>query len=128
MHFEAIDGCDLIRQISVGRMIFNQVKQKGVIDRSQPLVKLSFHRNLPYNAVKKRCIEAMWMEQDDESSSYYIADGSGVSIEKEELELICEDGTTRKKISWTLDNYLQVSHKYPSKTRLYCVKIPKGMY
>ena len=76
-------------------MIFNQVKHKGVIDRSQPLVKLSFHRNLPYNAVKKRCIEAMWMEQDDESSSYIIADGSGVSIEKEELELICEDGTTR---------------------------------
>ena len=46
----------------------------------------------------------------------YIADGSGVWIEKEELELI---------FSWTL---VQVSHKYPSKTRLYCVKIPKGMY
>ena len=107
--------CIFIRQISVGRMLFDQVKQKGVIDRSQPVVKLSFHQNLPYSAVKKRCIEAMWMEQDDESSSYYIADGSGVSIEKEELELICEDGTTTKKISWTLDNYLQVSHKYPSK-------------
>ena len=91
-------------------------------------MKLSFHRNLAYDTVKKRCMEAMWGQQDDKSSSCFIADGSGVSIEKEEIELIFEDRTTGKTILWTLGNYLQVSHKYPSKTCIYCVIIPNGMH
>ena len=48
-------------------------------------MKLSFHRNLAYDTVKKCCMEAMWGQQDDKSSSYSIADGSG---EEEEIELI----------------------------------------
>ena len=67
-------------------MVFNQ---KGVIDRSKISQNISFHRNLTYEGVKKWCIEAMWQEADAES--FFIADGSGVSIE---LEIVSEDGTS----------------------------------
>ena len=55
-----------------------------------------------------------------------MADGSGISIQKENFKIVSEDGKNNV-IAWTLANYLETSHiKYPSRTRLYCVKMLKG--
>ena len=75
--------------------------------------------------MKKRCQEIVWPEEEEEGASYYVADGSGISIERENIEIMSEDG--KNIIAWTLANYLEVSHiKYPSRTRLYCVKVSIG--
>ena len=49
-----------------------------------------------------------------------------ISIERDNFELVAEDGKINV-IAWTLANYLEISHiKYPSRTRLYCVRVSKG--
>lgn len=106
-------------------MHFDAVQQRGKLDRSWKLTKVSFHRNYSYASVKKRCEEVVWPEG-EEGATYYVADGSGISIEREHIEIMSEDGK-KNTIAWTLGNYLEVSHiKYPSRTRLYCVKVSKG--
>ena len=105
-------------------MVFDPCHQRGKVDRSWKLSKMSFHRNSSYDAMKKRCMEATWPGHDQET--FYIADGSGVSIEKESFGIVTEDGN-KNYIAWTLANYLQISLiKYPSRARLYCVKLCKG--
>ena len=66
-------------------MRYEECLQRGAVDRSWKLEKLSFHRDSAYNTVKKICQEATWPEEED-GVDFYIADGSGVSIEKEKLE------------------------------------------
>ena len=106
-------------------MTYSACHQRGKLDRSWKLQKLSFHKNLSYQAVKQICQEATWPNE-EEGAAYYLADGSGVSIERDNFELISEDGK-KNTIAWTLANYLEISHiKYPSRTRLYCVKVSKG--
>ena len=75
--------------------------------------------------VKNRYRDATWPNEDD--ATYYVADGSGISIERENIEVVAEDGK-KSTIAWTLANYMEISHiKYPSRTRLYCVKVSKGV-
>ena len=106
-------------------MRYEECLQRGVADRSWKLEKLSFHRDSSYETVKKICKEATWRDEED-GVDYYVADGSGVSIDKEKLEVVSNDGT-KNYVSWTLANYLKISHsKYPSRARLYCVKVLKG--
>ena len=50
------------------------------------------------------CQEATWPEEED-GVDFHIADGSGVSIEKEKLEVLSDDGK-KNFVSWTLSNYL----------------------
>ena len=90
---------------------------------------MSFHRNSTYQIVKKRCQEVTWPNEDQDTAiTYYVADGSGVSTERENFELVSADGK-KSIIAWTLANYLEISHiKYPSRTRLYCVKVIKGIH
>ena len=105
--------------------MYSACHQRGKLDRSWKLHKLSFHKNLSYQAVKKICQEATWPDE-EEGTTYYLADGSGVSIEQDNFELVSEDGK-KNTIAWTLANYLEISHiKYPSRTWLYCVKVSKG--
>ena len=89
---------------SVGRMTYEECLQRGAVDRSWKLEKLSFHRDSGYNTVNKICQEATWPEKED-GVEFYIADGSGVSIEKEKLEVLSDDGK-KNFVSWTLSNYL----------------------
>ena len=116
-----------LNQINVGRMRYEECLQRGAADRSWKLEKLSFHRDSSYTTVKKICKEATWPEEEeDEEVEFYIADGSGVSIEKERLEVMTDDGK-KNYVSWTLSNYLKLSHiKYPSRARFYCVRVAKG--
>ena len=61
----------------------------------------------------QKCREVAWPSGEDDAS-YYVADGSGISIQKENFEIVSEDGK-KNVIAWTLANYLQISHiKYPS--------------
>ena len=114
-------------QISVGRMRYEECLQRGTLDRSWKLQKLSFHRDSSYSTVKKICQEATWPNEED-GVDFYVADGSGVSIEKEKFEVMSNDGK-KAFVSWTLGNYLKISHtKYPSRSRLYCVRVAKGEY
>ena len=104
--------------------------QKRKFDRSWKARKVTFHRNYNYDAVKKRCQEVAWPQESNDpqegETTYYVADGSGLSIECNNFEVVSEDGS-KNVIPWTLANYLQISHiKYPSRTRLYCVKMCKG--
>ena len=65
--------------------------QRGMLDRSWKLSKLSFHHESSYGTVKKICQEATWPEE-EEGATFYVSDGSGVSIEKERLEVMSDDG------------------------------------
>ena len=106
-------------------MLYDVCHQRGKLDRTWKLQKLSFYRNSDYQAMKKRCQEATWPCENSEAT-YYISDGSGVSIERNTFEIVSEDGK-KSFIAWTLANYLESSHiNYPSRTRLYCVKVSKG--
>ena len=107
-------------------MRYEECLQRGMLDRSWKLSKLSFHRESSYGTVKKICQEATWPEE-EEGATFYVSDGSGVSIEKERLEVMSDDGR-KNYVSWTLGNYLKISHiKFPSRARLYCVRVPKGV-
>ena len=113
-------------QISVGRMRYEECVQCGMLDWSWKLQKLSFHHDSSYSTVKKICQEATWPNEKD-GVEFYVADGSGVSIEKEKFEVMSNDG--KAFVLWTLGNYLKISHtKYPSRSRLYCIRVAKGEY
>ena len=108
-------------------MIYDACHQRGKQDRTWKLQKVSFHRNSTYDAVMQRCREVTWPSEEN-GALYYVADGSGISIQRENFEIVSEDGK-KNVIAWTLANYLEISHiKYPSRTRLYCVKVSKGVY
>ena len=48
-----------------------------------------FHCNSSYQAVKKRCQGVTWPNG---GATYYVADGLGISIERENFEFVSEDG------------------------------------
>ena len=107
-------------------MTYDACHQRGKLDRAFRLKKVSFHRNSSYVVVKNRCHDVTWPNKDD--ATYYVADGSGISIERENIEVAAEDGK-KSFVPWTLANYMEISHiKYPSRTRLYCVRVSKGVY
>ena len=69
------------------------------------------------------CTNAVWSNKIKAmGNSFYISDNSGISINF--CDLIINDNET---ISWTLENYIRISSKYPSKTRLYSVKQVQGV-
>lgn len=108
-------------------MTYDIGKQRGVFDRSFNLTKVSFHRDAAYDVVKDRCQRAVWPDG-KEDDKFYVADGSGVSIQRESFEVEGLDGS-QQVIPWSLGNYLQVSHiRYPSRARLYCVKLPASKH
>ena len=102
-------------------------KRRGIYDRSFNLMKVFFHRDSCYDMVKDRCQRAVWPDVTD-GDTFHVADGSGVSIKRDSFEVQELDGSVQV-IPWSLGNYLQVSHiRYPSRARLYCVKMPASEY
>lgn len=71
-------------------MVYDACLQRGKQDRTLKLQKTSFHRNSTYGTVKKRCQEVTWPHGED-GATYYVADGSGISIEREKFEIVGED-------------------------------------
>ena len=55
-------------------------------------MKVSFHRDASYDVVRDRCQRAVWPDV-KEGDRFYVADGSGVSIQKESFEVEGLDGS-----------------------------------
>ena len=72
-------------------MVYDACLQRGKQDRTLKLQKTSFYRNSVYEAVKRRCQEVTWPHGED-GATYYVADGSGISIEREKLRLLGKMG------------------------------------
>ena len=103
---------------------------KVKFDRSFKPVKIPIHMEASYTEILKKCKEFLWPdqseEQDDNTHSYYLSDGSGASIYAGgKFELVSPNDSKRKEtLPWTLQNYLRVSKiTYPSRARIYIVKI-----
>lgn len=78
-----------------------------------------------YNRMLEKCVEQVYGKKNPTpSTTYYLADGSGVHVAGESTEyLTTDDGTSEKKIPWTLETYLKVNGKTATKARFYCVEV-----
>lgn len=109
-------------------MIFDPKKNKAIIDRAFTIQKLAFIKNANYDLVLETITNFAWPPEsrDADATTFYVADGSGVSIESDEFILKNEEKSVT--LPWTLENYVKICHKFPSKTRLYSVRRDKGTY
>ena len=96
-------------------MLYDNKKGKAIQDRTFKPIKVVFKKSASYNDVLHTCTKAVWPEENP-ITSFYISDNSGASI----------DVKLSDEIPWTLQNYMRISSKYPSKTRLYSVKPLQG--
>ena len=106
--------------------MFRPRLQRGAQDRSFTPIKVAVHRDCSHEQLLKKCIASVWRGASGEAV-YYLSDGSGHKITGEDFVV---DGPSGKseKVPWTLGNYLQAcSVKYPSRARLYCVIVHKGL-
>ena len=71
--------------------------------------KVAFHRNSLYEVVKNRCRDATWPNEDD--ATYYVADGSGISIERENIEVMAEDGKKNYDSMDTVQLYGDIAYE-----------------
>ena len=102
-------------------MIFDEGRQKGILDRSVHAKNVYFHREMTYQQVLDKSIRSIWSDADTTNASFYLANGSGVAIGGEEFDVELPD-RTQNVIPWTLHNYLKVSNiKHASRARIYCV-------
>ena len=101
--------------------MYNEDKQRGVVDRTFTPSKVAFHRDASHATVLKKSQRNVWSDC-EEDFQFFLADGSGSCIEPKDFEIDLEDGK-QQVVPWTLDNYLKVSNiRFPSRARLYCVK------
>ena len=92
------------------------------MDRSFASVKLAFHKDCTAVDMLNKCREVVWGETHGCSYNYFLADGSGTSIDSCTFEVDLRDGS-KQTLPWTLSNYLRISNtKYPSRLRLYCTR------
>ena len=106
----------------MGRMVYSRHLQRGVHDLSFLTKKIPLHKQFMHKQVLDKAARSVWND-DVISDKLYLSDASGAVIDDARFKLDQPDGTTRE-LPWTLDNYLRVSAlKYPSRTRLYCVKV-----
>ena len=116
-------------QIAVGRMTYDKKKLRGVQDRSFVPVKLAFHKEANLKDVLATCKDATWPSHDPHTSrdtvtaKYFLADGSGTKISSRSKLDIGLRGGERTQQPWTISNYLKVCGTYPSRLRVYCVRI-----
>ena len=109
-------------------MTYNAKEQKGSRDKSFTPIKVAFSKNSSHDQVLTKCVSHTWKQDSVPGliDQFYLSDGSGSAIPNENFEIDLEDGT-KETVQWTLQNYFKVSGvRYPSRTRLYCVKVPSG--
>ena len=99
-------------------MIFNRKKGRASQDRNFKPIKVIFNKSASYRDVLSTCTKAVWPDKsNDQLASFYISDNTGTSI----------DFKIDDEVPWTLQNYIRISSKYPSKTRIYSV-LQEGYY
>ena len=79
-----------------------------------------------YDRMLTKCVEQLYGKKiSAPSNTYYLADSSGIDIAGESTEyLTTDDGTSCRRIPWTLETYLKVNGKSATKARFYCVEVP----
>ena len=79
-----------------------------------------------YDRMLTKCVEQLYGKKiSAPSNTYYLADSSGIDIAGESTEyLTIDDGTSGRRIPWTLETYLKVNGKSATKARFYCVEVP----
>ena len=60
-------------------MIFDDIKQKGVLDRSFQSRSVAFHHEMNYEHMLQKSVRSVWPDAPS-SSTFYLANGSGISI------------------------------------------------
>lgn len=77
--------------------------------------------------VLQKCVDVVWRDA-NEGAEFYLSDGSGHRILDEDFVVKGPQGES-ETVKWTFENYLRAcSTKYPSRTRIYCVLVRRGMY
>lgn len=94
---------------------------RGVMDRSHPVIKVPLKLDDSYDSVLTSCVSSLWPDTDSSNGSsgfeFYLADSSGGKIEPK----LKWEG---KEIQWTLDIYIKISGaRFPSRFHLYCVRM-----
>ncbi len=104
-------------------MIHSNSLNRGILDKSYPTRKIAVSLKSGYSTILSTCISKLWDDcmRDDCSFSFYLADGSGAQIESSLTFVTQSLDDTPQELEWTLENYLKISAKYPSKLCLYCV-------
>ena len=104
-------------------MVYDSQLQRGVQDRSFTPIKVAFHKDSTHEQMLSKCVESVWKDA-PQNSNFFLSDGFGSSITSKNFEIDLADGT-KEIVSWSLANYLRVACiRYPSRARLYCVRIP----
>ena len=77
-----------------------------------------FNKDCTYKRMLEKCV-SVYSDDEQEGSSFYIADSRGVPIWTDDYLLI-DDKDAEKKLPWTLIKYVEYSHvKYPSKSKFF---------
>ena len=105
-------------------MVHSDKLNRGVIDKSHPISKIAVSLDANYSSLLSSCICKLWDHDIEQNSghSFYLADSTGARIEPSLKWFV---SGSKKELEWTLDNYIKLSGRYPSKLRLYCVLMDK---
>jgi hypothetical protein len=103
-------------------MEFDLGKMKGMMDRKFINIKIPFHKDCSGIDMLDKCKEAVWGAEAGKDYEYFLADGSGTTLDTNSFSIDHPNGV-KETLPWTLNNYLRVSNiKYPSRLRLYCIR------
>jgi hypothetical protein len=79
-----------------------------------------------YQKLLDKCVQELYSKDEQESATFYIADKGGIPVWTRDTIEVDINGEIENH-PWTLHEYVVLSGmKYPSKTKLYCVK--KGLF
>ena len=100
--------------------------RRGIHDTLSQMQRILVKKNCSYNHMLVKCVEQLYGKKDatSDSFSYYLANGTRIDITGGFLMI--DDGTTGKKIPWTLDTFLKVTGKSASRVHFYCVEVEVG--
>lgn len=111
----------IILKVFVGKMYHCVKRGKGIHDTSSRMQRILVKKKCAYSRMLSKCVEQLYGKSDSTSSTYYLADASGIDITGGDTEfLTIDDGTAVKKIPWTL---LEETGKTASKARFFCVEV-----
>lgn len=103
-------------------MTHSPIKNKGILDKSVPFKKLTFHKKSSYNRVLAKCISEMYPENKEPATLYYLANSEGHHVCMDGIILIEGEFGAKESVPWNLDMYIKILHvRFPSKVKLYCV-------
>lgn len=105
-------------------MNFDYVRNRGIMDRSCPLIKVPMLRTYSYIDALKKVVEYVHkVPYNTEKRSYYLADSTGAMLcdESAQLEVVGDNEQTQR-VPWTVGIFLTVSVRFPSRARFYIVE------